>query len=118
MLLSFGFEDGISQPLLDEIDEKSPTEIASKNIAPNINMRTAQNVITVVDPKAKNRPLWMQDGSFLVFRKLEQDVGAFRELIQKGFQNPSLSSAQLGAKLMGRWPSGKSFPLLPTMGYE
>lgn len=56
----------------------------------------------------KDKPKWMNDGSFLVFRKLEQHVGAWDEFMEKNFTNAKLDSAkQLGARFMGRWQSGK-----------
>ena len=126
VLLSFGFEDGISQPLLTGIDLKSALEKdeAIKKITPKRSMQTPQDIITVTNvsdqiTKPSARPLWMMDGSFLVFRKLEQDVAAFRELIQQPFRDTTSTGVnatqfgcknadQLGAKLMGRWPSGRS----------
>ena len=108
--------------MLDGIDLAS--DLAKDKAIPesqkNRKMLTGQEIITVVDPsdnKPSARPKWMEDGSFLVFRKLEQDVGAFRELINGPFPKtgaPSIKAVdigctnadQLGAKLMGRWPSG------------
>lgn len=111
-LLSFGFEDGISQPLLKDVDLD---EAWNKDVR----MQTKQGIITVTNPNGQQRPPWMSDGSFLVFRKLDQNVGAFRDLIKQPFTTPlptgftaasqmgCKSEAQLGAKLMGRWPSGR-----------
>ena len=58
-------------------------------------------------------PPWANNGSFLVYRRLRQDVAAFKQFITQtslelrnsGFiQN--LSEERLGALLVGRWPSG------------
>jgi len=58
------------------------------------------------------RPDWMHDGSFLVFRKLEQNVKAFEELTGEYKKYGCENEAQLGAKLMGRWQSGRClFPV-------
>jgi Dyp-type peroxidase family len=58
-------------------------------------------------------PDWAKDGSFLVFRRLRQDVGGFHRFLRdtatelKVADAPSASGARLvGAKLVGRWPSG------------
>jgi Dyp-type peroxidase family len=58
-------------------------------------------------------PEWMKNGSFLVFRRLRQDVAAFRaflreqvaELVQKQ-PFAEMTEARLAALLVGRWPSG------------
>jgi deferrochelatase/peroxidase EfeB len=108
---SFGFEDGVSQPLLAGIN--TDAEIAKDQA-----MKSAQAVITVtanppettvdkskVDPSV--RPPWMIDGSFLVFRKLEQDVAGFNDLVSKKFSQVNcLNAEHCGAKIMGRWKSG------------
>ena len=80
-------------------------------------MQTDLNVIIIsskppelqdgIEADPTRRPLWMVNGSFLAFRKLEQDVPRWIDLVNK-FKNAGCKSpAHLGAKLMGRWPSGK-----------
>src|SRR6202030_3089131 len=58
--------------------------------------------------------LWT-DGSFAVFRRLYQDVAAFRAQSAAGVagSNPALTSDQTGAALVGRWPSGAPLELNP-----
>ena len=81
-------------------------------------MQTDQNIIIVsetppgtqdgIKAEAKRRPNWMVGGTFLAFRKLEQDVQAWKALVDK-YESAGCNSADhCGAKLMGRWPSGKS----------
>jgi Dyp-type peroxidase family len=64
-------------------------------------------------PVAKAGPEWADNGSFLVFRRLRQDVGAFHLFLREtakslGVPDPPNSTAArlVGAKLVGRWPSG------------
>ncbi|KAK1750992.1 Dyp-type peroxidase [Echria macrotheca] len=78
----FGFEDGISQPLMNGSMKSRRTRI-------RMPMRN-----------------WMYGGSFLVFRKLEQDVAAFNHIKEDFKTYGCASPAHMGAKLMGRWPSG------------
>lgn len=68
-------------------------------------------------------PHWMRNGSFLVYRRLYQDVAGFRKwLIDEaarlstapGFGH--LTPALLAAKLVGRWPSGA--PLVRAPGHD
>ncbi|ERF69422.1 hypothetical protein EPUS_05967 [Endocarpon pusillum Z07020] len=108
----FGFEDGISQPRMNGIDSPDP--------APEPNMNTAQELLIVTDKTASEnqdvrRPAWMQNGSFLVFRKLEQDVAAFECLTKKYWAATKCESQeQMGAKLMGRWQSGAPIATFET----
>lgn len=64
-------------------------------------------------------PLWARNGSFLVYRRLNQDVPAFNrfladatEALKKRPSFPGLDTARLGAMIVGRWRSGA--PLLRT----
>ena len=73
------------------------------------------------DPKSPHRPAWTKDGSMMVFRKLEQDVGGFTEYCNtwgpkwREFTpvpdevKPALTDTEgaefFGALLVGRWKS-------------
>lgn len=58
------------------------------------------------------KPQWMNDGSFLVFRKLEQHVGKWNDFVINQWKTAgSNGPAQFGAQLMGRWQSGEYVPL-------
>jgi Dyp-type peroxidase family len=61
----------------------------------------------------KAAPDWAKDGSFLVYRRLRQSVGAFHQFLNdvakdNGIKNPPNASAArlVGSRLVGRWPSG------------
>ena len=107
---SFGFRDGISQPLLKGINSEAALEKDKY-------MQTNQNIITVskkppgtqdgIKADARRRPEWMIDGSFLAFRKLEQDVQRWIDLVEKFASAGCGNADHCGAKLMGRWKSGK-----------
>jgi Dyp-type peroxidase family len=52
-------------------------------------------------------PPWTRDGSYLVFRRLRQDVAGFHRALTALANRAGLKNgAQLGAKVVGRWPSG------------
>ena len=56
-------------------------------------------------------PWWAQNGSFLVFRRLRQDVAAFRtfkSLVTAAINRPDVAAQLIEAFLVGRWPSGAS----------
>jgi len=55
-------------------------------------------------------PEWARNGSYLVFRRLRQDVFKFHSFVQEKAAPRHLTPSALGAKLVGRWMSGA-----PTM---
>src|SRR5919198_5610451 len=55
-------------------------------------------------------PEWAADGSYLVFRRLRQDVHKFHSFLHDQAAPLGLTPAALGARLVGRWASGA-----PTM---
>ena len=64
------------------------------------------------DPDAAKRDPWMVDGSFHVFRYLLQLVPEFDKFladnpIKLQGLSPAQGSELLGARLFGRWKSGK-----------
>jgi len=64
-------------------------------------------------PSGEDWPPWAKNGSFLVFRRLQQRVGVFWRFVNdvvKGLsQNPDfaqITADQFASKLVGRWRSG------------
>jgi Dyp-type peroxidase family len=53
-----------------------------------------------------------RNGSYLVYRKLQQHVGAFRDFLRQNAATPE-EQELLAAKLMGRWRSGAPLVLAP-----
>lgn len=51
-------------------------------------------------------PKWSKNGSFLVFRRLRQDVGGFHEFLKSQGDHLKLGAELFGAKCVGRWASG------------
>ena len=126
----FGFLDGVSQPGLrgkvsaDEFwthrqnpqepdgqgkpgqDVLYPGEFIFGYVKQN-----PEDVETPLPSPTADFPVWAKDGSFLVIRRLRQEVGAFHEFLK--IEAAKLESAKLemsaeklGAKLVGRWASG------------
>jgi len=101
----FGFRDGISQPTIIGDDPNGtlgpghfvfgyPKDVGSDPFSP------------VVDPRGVT-----DNGSLLVFRRLAQDVRAFRKFCADEAARiaplwPGLTADHLAALLVGRWPSG------------
>lgn len=55
---------------------------------------------------SKSGPEWTKDGSYLVFRRLAQDVQGFRRHVKELAAANGLSEDLMGAKLVGRFKSG------------
>ncbi|KAJ7624806.1 dye-decolorizing peroxidase precursor [Roridomyces roridus] len=106
----FGFLDGISNPAIRGFDD-NPLPGQARVPPGEILLREANDTIT--------RPAWAKDGSFLVFRQLQQLVPEFHKyLTDNPIREPGLTPAQgsdlLGARMMGRWPSGAPVFLSPN----
>jgi Dyp-type peroxidase family len=108
----FGFKDGISQPAIREFDP-DPGEGEPPAVA------VGEFVLGYPDESGKAVEVgdFWKDGSFVVFRRLYQDVAAFRAQVATAVPdaNPPVSSEQLAAKEVGRWPSGAPTELNPDV---
>ncbi|KAK0211981.1 Dyp peroxidase [Armillaria fumosa] len=109
----FGYMDGISQPAVKGFTQSPlPGQIA---------VDAGQILLGENgDATASTRPPWAKDGSFLVFRQLEQRVPEFNNFLsrnpisQPGNKlSPEEGSALLGARMIGRWKSGAPVDLAP-----
>lgn len=131
----FGFKDGVSQPGVrgrasERVDDfvtqryLDPSDPQSNNVGrpgqpliqPGVfllgcqsqNDKTGQPEEAVVP-----QPAWLKNGSFLVFRRLNQDVSGFRDFVRDATAKlaatpafPGITETRLAALLVGRWPSG------------
>jgi Dyp-type peroxidase family len=121
----FGFKDGISQPGIVGLTESAKnraTSIAPGEFLIGYPDQDGQTSGGPTNPPAPQPgppgypgpapaptpglPAWATDGSFLVFRRLRQDVAAFSQFVTDQSGALGLTGDQLGAKLVGRWKSG------------
>ena len=65
-------------------------------------------------------PAWSRNGSYLVFRRLRQDVAGFRAFLAESAEGLSsrpgfeeVTPEWVGARVVGRWPSGAPISRLP-----
>lgn len=73
-------------------------------------------------PVADAGPAWGRNGSFLVLRRLRQDVGAYRAFVRRAAAElraaspalAGLTAEGLEARLMGRWHSGAPVARAPV----
>jgi len=105
----FGFRDGISQPAIEGsmIPGTNPRE---KPLAPGefvLGYRDELGGIQKTEPEVLAR-----NGTYVVFRKLHQQVAAFRRFLKANATQPG-EEELLAAKMMGRWRSGAPLALCP-----
>lgn len=116
----FGFRDGLSQPFVDMgLGDTLPgggTPSRDRTWTP-----VAPGEIFLDQPdedgETQSLPISRKlivGGTFLVFRKLEQDVSRFRAFL--GRRRPKDREAQkaLSAQFVGRWPNGVPLVLSPN----
>lgn len=136
----FGFKDGVSQPGIRGRLPEAPNEFLTprENLDNAEQGKPGQDVLHAgefvfgyptqigePDPDreglnikpgaiATAGPAWTTNGSYLVFRRLQQDVKGFRAFVKAtaatlAQTNPAFAGMtleKLGAKLVGRWASG------------
>ncbi|KAJ7154707.1 fungal peroxidase [Mycena filopes] len=106
----FGFLDGISNPAVEGFQ----TPLPGQAVVPT------GEILVGEDGDLTSRPPWAKDGSFLVFRQLQQIVPEFNKfLLDNPIHIPALTPAQgselLGARMIGRWKSGAPVFLAPLV---
>jgi Dyp-type peroxidase family len=141
----FGFDDGVSQPGIRGRASSDPFEfITDRHVSegefpafalygyPGQTLvwpgefvfgypRTSPDPLVPGPPEPFN-PAWMRNGSYLVYRRLSQDVGAFwrtmRTEAERVSQLPGfegLDDMSLASKFVGRWPSGAPLARTPDV---
>jgi Dyp-type peroxidase family len=131
----FGFDDGVSQPGIRGISDATGEYITERHIDPAeipealLYGYPGQDLVwpgefvlgyprSGPDPLLPGLPdpllpLWTRNGSFLVFRRLRQDVPLFWQTMRRkaeglaklpGFTH--MDQRRLASLLVGRWPSG------------
>lgn len=117
----FGFKDGISQPLIENADAlfgvpPSPGGGKRTKAGDWAPLKAGEFILGYEDESGRlssspSPTALGMNGTYLVFRKLRQDVAGFRNYLMKAaktvFGSTSPQNAErLGALMMGRWPSG------------
>ena len=114
----FGYRDGISQPGIRGYTPVSNPANPNQGL-PGQDLvwpgefllgHTTQagpgKPIATPGPIAGAGPAWATNGSFLVFRRLRQDVAGFRAFVKKTAKSAGISEELAGAKCVGRFQSG------------
>lgn len=125
----FGFADGLGQPAIEGVADNRPGQ-GTPDPDPNsdtwYDIQPGEFILGYRDEDGKpllDEATWLlYDGSYMVYRKLEQDVPAFRRVVSD--QAARLNAAWFGsrlnaraafelmcAKLCGRWRDGQPIEL-------
>ncbi|KAI1110097.1 hypothetical protein F5Y14DRAFT_430250 [Nemania sp. NC0429] len=110
----FGFNDGLSQPAVKDVDAGVVSEPSEKPVRQGV-------ILLGREGDAVKRPSWALDGSFLAFRYLKQLVPEFDAFLEANALDVPFARAPgdptgaelLGARLVGRWKSGAPIDLTP-----
>lgn len=103
----FGFRDGISQPTIRGSGLEDSTHADRLAVAPGEFVLGYPDESAIPSPFAAD--VLRRNGTYGVYRKLQQDVGAFRRWLRS-----RENGALLAARMMGRWPSGAPVALAPA----
>ena len=112
----FGFTDGFSQPVIQGRDLR-PGEGVPDGHGGWRPIRAGEIVLGYRDedgalPVAPVAPYGV-NGTFMVYRKLEQDVTRFRQSVQEQADALEIPYERLAAKVVGRWQDGSPLMLTP-----
>lgn len=112
----FGYVDGIAQPSV--LGSKLPafkgdgTPRKRRGWDP---LQPGEFVLGQLDESGQIqfRSRFFANGSFMVFRKLRQHVTRFRDYVADVARKNGSTPEAIGAKMIGRWPSGAPLMLSP-----
>jgi Dyp-type peroxidase family len=130
----FGFTDGISDPVFEGQypDEKMAKAVIGRGkwMDPKLGwqpLATGEFILGHPDesqqlPPTSTPPEFMHNGSFMVYRKLHENVGSFREVMTEEAKTYASvmgvpedeAQETLMAKMVGRWPDGVPLSKVPT----
>ncbi len=108
----FGFQDGISQPSIAGAPNVSASDPSAIPTGEFILGYSNSYGILPPSPTVPGVQDFGANGSFLVFRKLQQDVAQFRRYFL-GASKDATDCEHLMAKAVGRWKNGTPLTLSP-----
>lgn len=105
----FGFRDGISQPVMRGLGWKA---LENEFVNPGefvLGYENEYNKLPLSPQLTKDNFDFGTDGSYMVFRQLEQNVPLFWETVCGhfgGLEKGKKEGIELASKMVGRWPNG------------
>jgi Dyp-type peroxidase family len=114
----FGYKDGMSQPGVLGVHEEGGVGEGALQDGRWRPLQPGEFLLGLPDedggpPVLPDPPELGQGGSYLVLRKLQQDVAEFRRLLSATARRLGVSDDTVAAKLMGRWRDGTPLTLRP-----
>lgn len=121
----FGFRDGVSQPGIRGLTPMSdPLQRPDQGLPGQDLIWPGEFVFGYPgqhpdDPVKEGPPPpmaapWLRNGSYMVFRRLEQKVPEFREFVAAQAARLGMDPQLLAARMVGRWKSGDPLELAPS----
>jgi Dyp-type peroxidase family len=120
----FGFRDGISQPGIRGLTQRAnPARKPDQGLPGQDLIWPGEFVLGYPgqhpdDPIKEGPPPpmaapWLRNGSYMVFRRLEQKVPEFRTFVAERAARLGMDRELLAARMVGRWKSGAPLELAP-----
>jgi Dyp-type peroxidase family len=120
----FGFLDGVSQPGIRGLTPPSKPSYRRNEGLPGQDLVWPGEFVfgypgqhptdpAKPGPPPKMAAPWMRNGSFMVFRRLEQKVPEFRRFAAERAVRLGMDRELLMARMVGRWKSGAPLELAP-----
>ncbi len=118
----FGFADGYGQPSIEGNDRPNSPNLPGQGTAERGGrwrpLKPGEFILGYPDeegvlPPAPKPDVLGRDGTYVVYRKLRQDVGAFRRLLKEAGRHYPGGEERLAAKLIGRWRDGTPVEISP-----
>jgi Dyp-type peroxidase family len=115
----FGYADGFAQPAIEGSEaEELPGQGAPRGDGRWRPIKAGEFILGYTDeedalPAAPPPDELSRNGSYLVYRKLEQDVATFRRTLEAAAAHYPGGKELLAAKLVGRWRDGTPLDAAP-----
>ena len=120
----FGYRDGISQPGIRGLTRRSRPATNPDQGLPGQDLIWPGEFVFGYPGQDPDDPVkpgppphmaapWLRNGSYMVFRRLEQKVPEFRRFVADHAARLGMEPDLLGARMFGRWKSGAPLELAP-----